>query len=141
MTEKPPVTPILELLDEIKAFDWSIFPPTADVNQEEDQVLGDCPEDLRRFYSFSRYCERELKQLMVEMEFVTDKDPDNERRMWQLSKRHNVTTVMFWFCVWEYFKAYGSEKSIGLRRGWKVVLSDHKQPDMPPMVRRILGIE
>lgn len=139
MNDTSPTFPIQQMLDEIKSFEWSLFPPTGELRPEEDQVLGLCPEELRRFFSFGRFCERELKQLQVEMEYSTDKDPDSDRRLWQLSKRHDIALALFWFCVWEHFGAYGSNKMIGVRKEWKVVLTEQRGPRMPPFFQQLFG--
>ncbi|MGC1686796.1 MAG: hypothetical protein WA734_14310 [Candidatus Acidiferrales bacterium] len=138
---KIPTAPITDLLEEIKGFDSTLFQPADEVCEGHDKIIGSCPEDLRRFYSFSRYCERELKQLNVEREFSSDKDPDLDRRMHQWSKKHQLAKAMLWFALWEYFNAYQAGCGISLTKDWQVVLTEHQgRPQLPPGLAGFLGM-
>jgi hypothetical protein len=134
---KIPTAPITDLIEEIRTFDWSMFPPTDEVCPEHDEVIGKCPEDLRRFYSYARFCERELKQLSVEREFSSEKDSGIENRIFQWSKKNQLTRAMLWFALWEYFEAYQAGVGISLAKDWSVVLSQEQGPDLPPFFRQL----
>ena len=131
--------PITDLLKEIETFEPEIFPPVAEVCSEHCAVLGDCPPELRRFYSFSRHCERELMQLRVELQFSADEDEALELRIGQLSKKQEVTRAMLFYALREHFHAYEDGKSMDLAKGWKVV-SFERGPDLPPQIRALFGL-
>jgi hypothetical protein len=137
---KIPTAPITDLITEISTFEWSLFPPQDEICAEHDTVLGTCPEDLRRFYSFARYCERELKQLQVEKEFSSDKDSRVESRMHQWSKKNQLAKAMLWYALWEYFEAYRAGCGISLAKDWSVILTEHQDgPPMPPFLAGLFG--
>jgi hypothetical protein len=140
MTEKIPTAPITELIAEIASFEWTLFQPTDEVCEGHDKVIGSCPEDLRRFYSFARYCERELKQLQVEREFQSVKDAETDSRIFQWDKKSRLAKSMLWYALWEYFEAYQGGFQISLTKDWKVVLTEHQnRPNMPPFFAQLFG--
>ena len=136
---KIPTAPITDLLAEIAAFEYSLFPPVDEVDPEHDSVLGKCPEELRRFYSFARYCEREVKSLQVEREFASEKDDTMDQRLFQWSKKNALTRSMLWFALWEYFEAYRSGCGISLTKDWSVVVTEDRGPQMPPFFQQLFG--
>ena len=140
MTEKQPTAPITDLLKEISNFEPELFPPMDEVCAEHDTVLGSCPEELRRFYSFARYCERELKQLQVEREFSSEKDPTINARIFQWDKKRGLVRSMLWFALWEHFAAYRGGCGISLAKDWSVVLTEQQDgPGLPPFLAGLFG--
>lgn len=138
MTDRIPTAPITDLLEEIKNFEFALFPPTDEICPEHDKVLGPCPDELRRFYSFARYCERELKQLRLEREFASEKDPSIDSRMYQWDKKASLVRTMLWFALWEYFEAYQAGCGISLTKDWNVVVSEDQGPSFPGGLHSLL---
>lgn len=140
MNDKPkvPTQPITDLLEEIQHFDWTMFPPMDEIDSEHDHILGSCPEELRRFYSFSRFCERELKSLQLDAQFSSEKDPTLEPRMLRWSKKYQTTRQLLWFALWEYFDAHQPHSMIALTKDWSVVVTE--QQDGPPLPPFIAGL-
>jgi hypothetical protein len=130
--------PITELMSSIAEFESSLFPPTADP-AENDEIIGECPEDLRKFFAYARCCEREMKQLSVDMEYSTERDDQSRYRCFQLNKKHDVALALFWFGLWEHFQAYGQPKLLGIRSQWRVVLSEQRAPQLPAFLRGFIG--
>lgn len=121
MTDKLATASITDLLTEINDFDPEIFPPVEEYCAEHSDLLGDCPVELRRFYSFSRHCERELKQLKVEIQFTKDEDNAIGYRIGQLTKKHQVCQVLMFYALREFFGEYEDGRSIDVAAGWKVI--------------------
>jgi hypothetical protein len=132
------IEPITRLLAEIQDFEADIFPPTEDPCLEHCKIVGDCPPELRPFYSFSRHCERELKQLAVDLEFSRDDDGSTAIRIGQLNKKQQVTRALLYYALREYFKAYGDNLVMDIGKDWQVFTYE-RGPDVPPIIRQIFG--
>ena len=140
MTEAVPTKWLDTILEEVKSFDGSLFPPT-DPMPEGEQVIAECPEELRRFYSYMRYCQREMKQAQLESEFVAEAGEKArlQARFFDMKARANLCSLVMWSCVNETFGQWSIVGHFNMRADWKLTYHDCDQEGPESFFRRLLG--
>ena len=126
------------VMDEVKSFDGNLFPPT-EVAPEGERLIGICPEELRRFYSYMRYCQREMKQAQLEQEFVADKAERDrlQSRFFDMRSRANICGLVLWSCVNDIFGQWASVGHFNMRADWKLTYHECDQSGPGELFRRI----
>jgi hypothetical protein len=111
---------LTELLAEAAAFDAELFPPEHPVEQNE-TVLGDCPESCRKMFALSRYCAREQERAGVELKYITGEDTALLAMHSMNHEKSSILKEIVWASLAHHFQTWGMRKVLGLRTGWKVV--------------------
>jgi hypothetical protein len=138
---KNPTKWLTELLEEARSFDGTMFPPTEKV-EEGETVVDVCPDALRPYWAYARYCEREMKQAKVEMEFTSSEDEKAALlgKVVDMSSRYNTLNYIFWSCMNEFLSTWADPAHLRLRAEWKVITKDCSHSDGPEaFFRRIFG--
>lgn len=130
------------LLDEIKSFDGNLFPPT-DPMPEGETVIAICPEELRPFYSYMRYCQREMKQAQLEQEFVADQNEkaNLQAKFFDMRARAGVCSLVMWSCVNQKFGQWALVGHFNMRAEWKLTHHECDRGGPGELFRRIFSGE
>ena len=144
MNVQQPLQWVESLMEEIQSFDGSLFPPTEPMSTDDsEKIVGECPEDLRRFYSYMRYCQREMKQAQLEQEFAAN---DSERsglqsRIFDMRSRASFCSLVLWSCINEMFGEWASVGHFAMRAEWKITFRDcdHAADGPADIFRRLFG--
>jgi len=142
MSEANPVQWLDTLLEEVKGFDGNLFPPTEKMLEEE-KIIGICPETLRSFYSYMRYCQREMKQAQLEQEFAAEQCEKDalQGKFFDMRARANVCNVILWSCVNQLFGQWENVGHFTLRAEWKLTYHECEHQGPQDLLRRIFGGE
>lgn len=131
---------IARLMEEIDSFDGSLFPPTEPAPEDE-RLIGSCPEELRRFYSYMRYCQREMKQAQLEQEFVADAEEKArlQAKYFDMRARANICGLMLWSCVNDIFGQWSVAGHFNMRADWKLTYHGCDDEGPAELFRRLFG--
>jgi hypothetical protein len=131
-----------ELLEEAERFDSGLFPPMPEANGVVDQVIGECPEYLRKFHALATMLAREKERLSVEYRYVSADSEDHNRLSVEISKlgtKEDLVREILWACLRAEFSTWESAR-IGIRKDWKVVVGEHLQDDFVKVLKAKLGM-
>lgn len=137
-TVKDPTRWLTQLLDDAKHFDGTMFPPSAPL--EDEKVIGVCPESLRPYHSYACFCEREMKQARLDMEYLSSEEERIEMRarMVDMKARQSVAGFIFWSCINDYLGMFANSAHLQMVKDWKIV---EKECNHGPeeMIRKLFG--
>lgn len=140
MTEatRTPLQWLTELLAEIDSFDGSVYPPRSERYKDETHV-GECPDELRKFYSFSQFCDREMEQLRIDAKYADSAEQEEmASRVGLLDMKQDVCDDIFQACLTDYFKDWNNRGHLHVRKGWEVVRCMNTRHGGPPSLPDLL---
>jgi len=138
---KNPTQWLTELLAEIDSFDAEMFPPRGEKEKDE-ELVGECPAGLRKFYAFTQYCEREIAQAKLDSRFSPKTEHDEiGTRVAILKAKQEVADNIFIGCVAEYFDDWTKEGHLHVRENWAVIRCKKCGRALPSFLDLIRGIE
>ena len=104
--------------------------------EEGDNIVGEMSDGLRRMYTymtrFGSWMKKEAEKFDVsgrKPKTLADLD-DAIQKVSDMANRYKLISEIFWECVREEFSELRSRRSIGVRRGNKVVWSEEKTEEM-----------
>lgn len=128
------------LLEEIGSIDMSNVVGIEDPVAENETVIGELPDELKRLHTYLRELSEQLAQKIDELKKQFESTPQDEiaRIMEELRKNSDEITAiksrfalihtLFWQEVGEEFPS-ASDKNVGIRDGFKVVAVDKKDEE------------
>lgn len=119
-TEKTWVTTLLE---EAATFDYTLFTPQGEPEKGE-TVIGEAPEEARRFFALSRYYGRECERIKLEAKYQ-ELTPQEIERLAEMDDKEDILRELCWGSIKANLGRW--YVSIGLRKGWQVVEVKGKQ--------------
>lgn len=114
----------------------SIKGPSEEQSSHE-QFVGYAPESLRKLYALSRRHARTAAEIMVQAQFEGD-DALSEQyaeRIAALKAKSDLLIEIFWVALKDEFHLWN--KSIGIRKEWRVVWFSPQEPDLGEILSRI----
>jgi hypothetical protein len=127
---------LANLLTAVDDFDGNLFPPPWEYSAENDTIVGNCPEVLKKFMSYGRFCEREEKSLRLESQFSVQDDEATDRAVFDWHCKREACFFMFWSNLRQCFLAELHARpgmQLGIRKDWKVVFSAPAPPQISIM--------
>lgn len=131
---------VVDLLNEIDAFDAELFKPPYPISAEtEDKVVGELGHWQRKLYSLMRYYHRQMKLLAVEQEYDTScAKCDSACAICEAKYKYELLTQILWGTIRSELSLWNAP-SIGVRVNWQVVTSKPEDDDMEGFKKFILG--
>jgi hypothetical protein len=130
-----------DLLNDLETFDESMFTPPRPVEPHE-KVIGDCDEWTRKCFALLMCIGRDQKHAATDFEFISDDSPSAKQMhddIHRLQLKGEVLDRLLWLYLRSKTDQLCSHKyTLGIRRGWKIVQFE-EQPEMPDIIKRILG--
>lgn len=129
---------LVDLMNEIEAMDPEAFPPNDKFDKSDEKYIGQCPEELRKYFAFMRFTGREIDQMNLDLRHATEGQDELRERIVAMNAKRNTCSYMFWGCLNETFGTWRPGISVGIREGWKIVTSEAQDP-IRSMFSRLFG--
>lgn len=103
--------------------------PEKEVNLEEDHVVGEMSEDLKRIYTTWINLQESADRAILEAKYAKGDDQRKELtgRAKELHAKTEALEIIFWISVRDEFELW-DKSSIGVRKNFQIVWSDEGPP-------------
>lgn len=124
---------LLMELNEIK--EENFIEPRVEL-QPGDEEIGKMAEDQIKLYTFAENLERAGAEYLLKVRYSTDETERFEaiKKVAELKQKSETLREIMWICIKDHFELWGRE-SIGIRKGFRVVVSAPKPPNFIDFLR------
>jgi len=118
--------------------DNDIVEPTSQV-EEGDHIIGDMSNSVKQLFTLGRMLEKDAKQNMLDCQYCTDtvKKQELEAKATELEAKSLIISLLMWISIRDELGIWTED--IGIRCGFRVVVTKEKEDDLPPFLRRLMG--
>lgn len=108
--------------------------------KKTDQQIGTMSEMARRLYTLSRLLAKDANQFNLDAHFCNDKVKKSElvAKSLEFVAKATVIQELVWIGIRDDLGIW--DEPIGVRMGFKVVTYPETGDDMPPFIKRIMGL-
>src|SRR3990167_6646418 len=124
--------------------------PTRFANNDEAEpkekiLLTEVSDDLKKMWCYSKQLAKEAATLALEGSFGKDNGEEVNKeqtlaRCYELKKKADIVKDIFWLCCNEEANSWGIG-GIGIRKNWELVQLVRDERDLPPNIKRLLGLD
>ena len=125
-------------LDGLSSADF-IEPPHRDI--KDDKVVGLMSEDCKRLWTLHILLEKVSQQYRLDAHYCRDEAEKEklETKAVECAEKAHAMLAIMWIAIRDEFEIWN--RTIGIRVGYKVVTNSEPSNDMPPSIKRLLGLE
>jgi hypothetical protein len=100
--------------------------PINDIVEEEDEIIGEMDDDLKRLYTLWQETEKVRDQYKLDIKHETDRDRSIELsvKYGEIKAKTRVLKGLFWISVFDEFNLWNEESFVYVCRGFFVVKHD-----------------
>lgn len=116
-----------------------LIEPSGDPESGE-KIVGELSLELRKIYTRSQKAEAEVMRFTADARCAkNDKARDQAlEKANELQNKADVLMRIMWIGIRDEFNLWAAG-TVGLRKGWKVVKPKHEPPQIPDILRKLLG--
>lgn len=109
--------------------------------EKDDRIVGQMPESTKKLFTLGRLLEKDALQSAVNSHYCTDKGQKLEldAKANEYKDKSQVVKLLMWIGIRDELGLWG--ENIGIRTGFKVVITPGHEDDVPPFLRRLFGGE
>ena len=121
------------------------FANNDEAEPNEKILLKEVSDDLKKMWCYSKQLAKEAATLALEGSFGGDNGEEVNKeqalaKCYELKKKADIVKDIFWLCCNEEANSW-SIGGIGLRKNWELVELNKKKDDIPPSLKRLLGLD
>lgn len=107
---------------------------------EEDHVVGEATEEMKRLYAAAQNWERQAAEAYVAARYEPDDEKKRQHAVYaaSMANKSSVTMDIFWIEATDAFDLWG-KIGIGIRKGWQIVWQDRSDVSLLDVLGGLLG--
>ena len=110
-------------------------------SEKGDHSVGEMSDTTRQLYTLGILLEKDGRQHQLDAHYCDDKTRklELEAKAVEFLSKATIIRELMWIGIKDEFGLWG--ENIGVRRGFKVVIRPKEGGDIPPFIKRIMGLE